>query len=124
MPLATLLQVHRAWAWVVIIGNGMAGIWCLAAARLPSLRSRALWWFTAAMEAAVFVQVGMGIGLVTGEAKKAPAFHPLYGFAAVVAVGLFYAYRRPLSHRVYLLYGLGGLFVMGLGVRALLTATA
>jgi hypothetical protein len=38
-----LLDVHRTWAWVVVIGNGLAGLWALAAHRSPSLRSRALW---------------------------------------------------------------------------------
>jgi hypothetical protein len=43
-----------------------------------------------------------------------------YGFVAIIAVGIIYSYRQQLRHRLYLLYGLGGLFVMGLGIRALL----
>jgi hypothetical protein len=34
-------------------------------------------------------------------------------------VAIIYSYRSQLRHRVYLLYGLGGLFVMGLGIRAM-----
>ena len=41
-----LLDIHKAWAWFVIIGNGLAGLWSLAAHRWPGVRSRALWWFT------------------------------------------------------------------------------
>jgi predicted anti-sigma-YlaC factor YlaD len=118
--LASLLAIHEGWAWVVIIGNGMAGMWALAALRWPSLRTRALWWFTAFVELAVFVQVGMGVGLVAGQKIEAPQFHMFYGFVAIIAVGIIYSYRQQMRHRLYLLYGLGGLFVMGLGIRALL----
>jgi hypothetical protein len=43
-----------------------------------------------------------------------------YGFLAVFAVAIIYSYRTQLRNRLYLLYGLGGLFIMGLGIRALL----
>lgn len=118
--LATLLAIHEGWAWVVIIGNGMAGLWSLGALRWPSLRTRALWWFTTFVELAVFVQVGLGVGLVAGQHLHAPQFHMFYGFVAIIAVGIIYSYRQQLRHRLYLLYGLGGLFIMGLGIRALL----
>ncbi len=120
--LATLLAIHEGWAWVVIIGNGMAGLWALGAMRWPSLRSRALWWFTAFVELAVFVQVGLGVGMVAGQKLKAPKFHMFYGFVAIIAVGIMYSYRQYefLRLRLYLWYGLFGLFVMGLGIRAVL----
>ena len=68
----------------------------------------------------MFVQVALGVGLVAGQDIKAPQFHMFYGFVAIIAVGIIYSYRQQLRHRIYLLYGLGGLFVMGLGIRALL----
>jgi hypothetical protein len=117
------LELHRGWAWFVIVGNGMAGLWALAAHRLEPLRTRALWWFTVLVELAVFVQVGMGVGLVAGQKYEAPKFHMFYGFLAIIAVGIIYSYRQQLRGRLYLLYGLGGLFVMGLGIRALLVGT-
>ena len=92
----------------------------MAAHYSPGFRTRALWWFTAFAELAVFVQVGLGVGLVAGQRIKAPQFHMFYGFVAIIAVGIIYSYRAQLRHRIYLLYGLGGLFVMGLGIRALL----
>ncbi len=117
---ATLRAIHEGWSWMLILGNGMAGLWALAALRWPSLRTRALWWFTAFAEFAVFVQVGLGVGLVAGQGVTAPQFHMFYGFVAIIAVGILYSYRHQLRHRLYLLYGLGGLFVMGLGIRAML----
>lgn len=118
--LGTLGELHAGWAWVVIIGNGLAGLWALGAHRLWSLRTRALWWFTVFAELAVFVQVGLGVGMVAGQGIEAPQFHMFYGFVAIISVGILYSYRQQLRHRVYLLYGFGGLFVMGLGIRALL----
>jgi predicted anti-sigma-YlaC factor YlaD len=118
--LATLLAIHKGFAWVVIVGNGLAGLWALGAARWPSLRTRALWWFTVFVELAVFAQVAMGVGMVAGQGLKAPQFHMFYGFVAIMAVGIIYSYRQQLRQRLYLLYGGGGLFIMGLGIRALL----
>ena len=106
---------------MVIIGNGLAGLWALGAHRLPSLRTRALWWFTVFAEMAVFVQVALGVGLVAGQKIEAPKFHMFYGFVAIIAVGIIYSYRSQVAQRyLYLLYGFGGLFIMGLGIRALL----
>ena len=105
---------------MVIVGNGMAGLWSLAALRWPPLRTRALWWFTAVVELAVFVQVGLGVTMVAAQHRKVAQFHMFYGFVAIIAVAIIYSYRHQLRHRLYLLYGLGGLFVMGLGIRALL----
>lgn len=104
------------------MGNGLAGVWALAAHRFPSLRTRALWWFTGAVEAAILVQVALGVGLVAGQKREAPQFHMFYGFVAFIAVGILYSYRQQLRDRLYLLYGFGGLFVMGLGIRAMLKA--
>ena len=119
-----LRDIHTTWAWVMILGNGLAGAWSLAAHRLPSLRTRALWWFTFVAELSVFVQVALGVGMVAGQGIEAPQFHMFYGFVAIIAVGLLYSYRHQLRHRLYLLYGGGGLFVMGLGIRALLVGRA
>jgi hypothetical protein len=107
---------------VVIVGNGLAGAWALAAHWLEGLRTRALWWFTVFVEIAIFVQVALGVGLVSGQKLKAPQFHLFYGFMAIIAVGILYSYRQQMLDRLYLLYGLGGLFVMGLGIRAVLVA--
>jgi hypothetical protein len=120
---ATLLAVHEGWSWVMIIGNAMAGLWALGATRWPALRTRSLWWFTGFAEVAVFVQVALGVGLVAGQRFEAPQFHMFYGFLAIIAVGIIYSYRHQLRHRLYLLYGLGGLFIMGLGIRAMSVKT-
>ena len=36
-----------------------------------------------------------------------------------LAVGIIYSYRVQMEDRLHLLYGAGGLFLMGLGIRAM-----
>jgi hypothetical protein len=45
--------------------------------------------------------------------------HALYGFSAIVAVGILYSYRTSpfIRDRQHMLYGVGSLFIMGLGIR-------
>ncbi len=118
------LDLHASFAWAVIIGNGLAGLWALAANWWPSLRTKALWWFVAIAEGTIFVQVALGVYLVAGQKVEAPQFHMLYGFAGLFAVAILYSYRSQLEPHKYLLYGFGGLFLMGLGIRAMLVGTS
>ncbi|MEY3053852.1 MAG: hypothetical protein RL550_375 [Actinomycetota bacterium] len=115
-----LLDLHQQWAWFVIIANGLAGLWALGAHRFASLRSRALWWYTLLAQLTMFVQVGLGVALVNRDKLEFPQFHAFYGFVGIMAVAIIFSYRNQMKHRLYLLYGFGGLFVMGLGIRALL----
>lgn len=118
---AAVLRAHQVWAWVVIVSNALAGIWALGAHRDPRLRVPQLWWFTAAAEVAIFVQVVLGVVLIQGRSTDAYGFHVLYGFSAAFAVAIVYSYRNQLGDKRYLLYGGGGLFIMGLGLRAIST---
>ena len=104
----------------MICSNALAGLWALGALRFESLRTRALWWFTVAAELTIFVQVILGVASMQVDDLEPAKFHMFYGFVAIIAVALIYSYREQMKHRLYLLYGLGGLFLMGLGIRALL----
>ena len=120
MLASSLLDFHTSWTWVVIIANGLAGIWALAAHKITPLRTRALWWFTGLAQITIFVQVAAGVTLVNKYKLEFPAFHAFYGFVAIIAVAIIYSYRFQLKSKMYLLYGGGGLFLMGLGIRAML----
>jgi hypothetical protein len=124
VTLALLLRdLHVGFAWVVILGNALAGLWAIAAHWLEGLRTRALWWYVVLAEVTIFVQVAMGVGLVAGEGIDPPQFHLFYGFVAIIAVGILYSYRSTspwVRQHQYLVYGLGSFFLMGLGIRALL----
>ncbi|MDE0927896.1 MAG: hypothetical protein OSA06_03935 [Acidimicrobiales bacterium] len=118
--LGSLRDVHEAFAWIMVIGNGLAGLWALAAHRVESLRGRALWWFVGLVQLSVAIQVTLGVGLVAGQDIEPPQFHLFYGFVALITVGIVYSYRQSMRPYRHLLYGGAGLFLMGLGIRAML----
>jgi len=120
--LATLRDIHVGLAWVMVVGNGLAGAWALAALRADALRGRARWWFTALVQVVIAVQVTLGVGLVAGQDIEPPQFHLFYGFVALITVGIVYSYRQSLRPHRHLLYGFAGLFLMGLGIRAMIVA--
>jgi hypothetical protein len=111
--------LHADLAWFVIVGNAIAGAWSLAAHWLEPLRVRWLWIATAVVELSIFLQVGIGVLLLTTEDIELDQFHTFYGFVALATVGIIYSYRAQLEPYRYLLYGFGGLFLMGLGLRSL-----
>lgn len=121
--LQTVRDFHETWAWVVVIGNALAGLWALAAHWLPAVRVKALWWFIGAAQIAVVVQAFLGAILVGRYKVPLPQFHAFYGFFAIITIAIIYSYRFQLKHRLYLLYGGGSLFVMGLGIRAMFLHT-
>lgn len=114
-----LLAAHEVWAWVTVLANGLAGAWATGAHWLPPLRRRALWWFTAVAQVTMFAQVILGVLVVNMEGVASPELHMFYGFIAILSIGLIYSYRAQAAQWRYLLYGLGGLFIMGLGIRAM-----
>lgn len=120
MSASTSLDVHEALAWAVVIGNGLAGFWALAAHRVEAVRGRVLWWYVGVVQVLLFVQVAFGVAVVAGSDIEAPEFHMFYGFVALMAVGIVYSYRQQLSEYRYLLYGGGSLFITGLAIRAML----
>lgn len=119
----TVFDIHWFWGYVSIVVNGLAGLYCLAAWRWKGLRGKPVWIVTIAAESAVLVQVLSGTILVAGDKgfqATVPRFHMFYGFVIFITIGLLYQYRAQMKGRLELLYGLGGLFIMGLGIRAVL----
>jgi hypothetical protein len=115
----SLRQLHEGLAWVVVLANALAGLWALGAHWVERLRHPSLWWFTAGAEISIFVEVSLGVAIVAAEDLEPPQFHMFYGFIALVTVGIIYSYRQQLAAHRFLLYGLGGLFLMGLAIRAM-----
>ncbi len=116
-----LRDIHQACAWVVIISNGLLGLWFVASQRWPSVRTTWMWWSVIPAQVAVFVQAIVGASLASQPGIVLDDMHALYGFSAIVAVGILYSYRSSpfIRDRQYMLYGLGSLFIMGLGIRNL-----
>lgn len=116
---AWITDLHHRWAWVVVVGNGLAGAWALAAHRYPQVRTRWLWWVTGVAQVAIFVQAVLGVIILQDRDLEPYRMHVFYGFVAAFSVAIVYSYRNQLRDRIYLLYGLGGLFLMGLGIRGM-----
>ncbi len=123
----TVFHIHRVWGYLAIVLNAIAGLYALAAWRWKALRGRPVWIATIVAESAVLLQVLLGTILVAGDQgyrKSVPRFHMFYGFVIFITIGILYQYRAQMKGRLELLYGLGGLFIMGLGIRAVLQVTA
>jgi hypothetical protein len=115
----TLRQIHADFSWVVVGANAVVGLWALAAHAQERWRSPRLWPATVVAELTIVVQVCLGVALVALRDYDVSQFHAFYGFVALAAVGIIYSYRQQLKPHVHLLYGLGGLFLMGLALRAI-----
>jgi hypothetical protein len=110
------------WGYIAIVANALAGIYALVAWKRSGLRGRSVWIATIAAEGAIMLQVFTGVILVSSKQYTAPRFHMFYGFVAFLTVGIAYQYRRQMRGRREMFYGLVGLFLMGLGIRAVLQA--
>jgi hypothetical protein len=119
-----LLSFHRNWGYVAIVANAIAGLVALAAWQWRRYRGRWVWIVTITAEVAILVQILTGTILVAREKALAKQngirFHMFYGFLAFLTVGLAYQYRTYMRGRQELFYGLVGLFLMGLGIRAVM----
>jgi len=118
----TWREAHEVGAWVLMGANAVVGAWCIAAHFHERLRHRSLWWAVIAAQVLVFVQVTLGVILMNVEDLEPPDLHVLYGFSAIIAVAILYGYRSTsewVKDREHLVYGLGSLFIMGLGIREL-----
>ncbi len=114
-------ELHEINAWLLIGLNALMGVWCLLAYQVIALRGRVLWAGVIVAQATVFVQAIAGALLANRDGVELNDMHALYGFSAIVAVGILYSYRTSpfMKGKELVLYGLGSLFVMGLGIRNL-----
>jgi hypothetical protein len=117
-----LFDLHKYWGLTAIALNALSGSYALVAYKVPRLRGRAVWASVIIAETAMMIQVMLGAILVSSQEGKPPRFHMFYGFVAFITVGLLYSYRYVFRARSQLemFYGFGGLFIMGLGIRAVL----
>ncbi len=111
-------DLHEIGGWLLIAANGTAGIWALSAHRYERLRGRACWIAVAVAQLIVVAQTLSGAAIQISD-DGLGGQHQLYGFAAFVSVGIIFAYRNEMRDRPYLLFGLGSLWLMGLGLRAI-----
>jgi hypothetical protein len=118
-----LRSFHGVWGYVAIVANGLVGIAALIAWRVRRIRGRWVTWATVVAESMLMLQVLVGVILLSSKQYTAPRFHVFYGFVAFITVGFAYSYRRQMRGRRELYFGLIGLFLMGVGIRAVLQVT-
>jgi len=116
----TLLNFHKFWGYAAIVANAVVGVLALVAWRVRTVRGRWLWISIIVAEGAMMLQVLVGTILVAAGHYKPVRFHMFYGFVAFITVGLAYQYRTQMRGRSEMFYGLVGLFLMGLGIRAVM----
>lgn len=123
--LRDLHDVHGALAWFLVLANAAVGVWALAAQWIAVLRVRAIWWAIGVAEVSAFATAIIGVVMVNRYDLELDQFHALYGFSTIVAIGILYSYRGSpfVKDKLWLLYGLGSLFIMGLGIRAMYLGT-
>lgn len=121
MELVHWIHVHLGW-WVVAL-NAVAGVACLVVWRVTRWRGRGPWILSGVAEIALLVQILLGVIMVSSgdyQNDQRIPFHMFYGFVSFVVIGLLFAYRRNLEGRLELAYGLGGCFLAGLAIRAIM----
>lgn len=115
----SLRDLHIIIGWTLTVANGLVGAWALAAHWLEPVRHRALWLATAVAQILIVVQVAIGVLQMQRIDAEVNGDHLFYGFVAAFAVGILYSYRQQIEQWRYLLYGFGGLFLMGMGLRTI-----
>lgn len=114
-------DLHNATAWVLIVTNALAGVWCLTAYQWRRLEVPPMWGLVIVAQATTFVQAVVGALWANQDDIEIDDMHMLYGFSTLVAVAILYSYRGSpfIKDKMTLLYGFGSLFIMGLGLRNL-----
>jgi hypothetical protein len=109
--------------FVAVVANGIAGVVALVAWRVQRWRGQWVWVLTIVAESLFMFDVVIGTVLVAAYDIDAPRIHMFYGFLVFLTVGLAFQYRDAMRGRLELLYGLTGLFLMGLGIQAAVQVT-
>ena len=111
---------HTTWGYVAIVLCGLAGLWATFTAIRKQPLPRVFWWFTPVAIGAMALQAVVGI-LLYQRGERPGSQHVFYGFVILFTLAFSYIYRAQLSARPALRWGLMLLFVMGLGIRSVMT---
>jgi len=120
----TLTIAHARLANTMLLFLSVAGVWGLATFFLRRSITGSYWGILAIGEILILVQMIVGIILWIDGARPARTIHVLYGIVAGISIPGYYAYTRGQDdRRASLTYGLICLFLVGISIRAMSTAT-
>jgi hypothetical protein len=111
---------HTTWGWVAVSLAGLAGLVGIGYAVAKRAVTRPFWMLAGAGMGAMVIQVLAGIVLYLQD-EDPGAFHMFYGFLVLFSLAFAYMYRSQLAKRPALAWGILLLFIMGLGLRAIMT---
>lgn len=119
-----LTDVHARLATTMLLFLSVAGVWGLAIFFLRRSINGSYWGILAIGEILILAQFIIGVILWIDGARPARTIHVLYGIVAAIAIPGYYAYTQGRDdHRTSLTYGLICLFLVGISIRAISTAS-
>jgi hypothetical protein len=114
-------SIHSVWGWWAISLCGVAGLYGIGLGIVRRPPNRLFWLGLGMAVTALIVQVGMGVWAMGVDGIDPGNQHVFYGVVVAFTLGFAYIYRTQLGKRPALYYGLLLLFLMGLGIRGILT---
>ncbi len=120
----TLTIIHVRLGTAMLLFLSIASVWGLATYFLRRGITGSYWGILAVGEILIVAQMVVGIILWIDGARPARTIHVLYGIVAGISIPGYYAYTRGQDdRRASLTYGLICLFLVGISIRAIGTAT-
>ena len=115
-----MADFHSSFGWIAIVLTGAVGAWGILAAIAKKPLPRVFWGAAGTAMGAMVLQVVLGV-LLYQRGFRPGNQHMFYGFVILFTLTFAYVYRATLSRRPALRWGLLLLFVMGLGIRGVMT---
>lgn len=111
---------HSTWAWVSIYLTGFTGLMLIGFFLANKPKNNLIDYLIKLSVISVLIQISAGLYLF-GIGIEPGSFHLFYGVVILFTLIFIYIYRADMDKKPELFWGLAILFIMGLGIRAVLT---
>ena len=111
---------HSTWAWVSIYLTGFTGFLLIGFFLANKPKNYLMDYLIKLSVISVLIQISAGLYLF-GIGIEPGSFHLFYGVVILFTLIFIYIYRADMDKKPELFWGLAILFIMGLGIRAVLT---